>query len=173
MAMDLKLLYFLNSLVGKSKFIDALIIFFGQYFSYLLIIIFCLFLYFLKRDQKTKLSSFIITIVSALALSSALTYLIRFLYHRPRPFTAFAIKNLLVETSYSFPSHHATFFFTMATVIYLYNKNWGRGFFIAALIICLSRIIAGIHYPSDILGGMIIGVLAGYLTSYLIKKLSL
>ena len=94
------------------------------------------------------------------------------LYHRPRPFVALSIKNLLVENSYSFPSHHATFFFTMATVIYLYDKNWEEDFY-CCFNYCLSRVVAGIHYPSDILGGMIIGILVGYLTSCLIKKLSL
>ena len=58
----------------------------------------------------------------------------------------------------------------MAATIYLYNKKWGIGFFIAALLMNISRIVAGVHYPSDILGGMIVGVIVAYVVFYLAEK---
>mgnify|MGYP001558745976 FL=1 len=73
---------------------------------------------------------------------------------------------LLTESSWSFPSGHATFFFALATAVYFYNKKWGIGFFIATIFITVSRVIAGIHYPSDIIGGAFIGILVAYATYY-------
>jgi len=58
----------------------------------------------------------------------------------------------------------------MATVVYLYNKKWGIGFFIATILITLGRVMAGVHYPSDILGGALVGVAVAYTVLYLTRK---
>ena len=50
----------------------------------------------------------------------------------------------------------------MASAIYFYNKKWGIGFFVVTLVMTISRVVAGLHYPSDILGGMIIGMFTAY-----------
>ena len=53
--------------------------------------------------------------------------------------------------------------FAFAFAIYLYNKKWGIWFLFATLLMTTARVIAGVHYPSDILGGMIVGVMVAYL----------
>jgi undecaprenyl-diphosphatase len=58
----------------------------------------------------------------------------------------------------------------MATAIYLCNKKWGIWFVIAAILMNISRIVAGVHYPSDILGGAVVGIMVGYLVVYSAKK---
>ena len=78
---------------------------------------------------------------------------------------------VLTDSAWSFPSGHATFFFAMATAIYLYNKKWGIWFFVGAILISIGRVIAGLHYPSDILGGAIIGAFVAYVTFYVAQKL--
>ena len=57
----------------------------------------------------------------------------------------------------------------MATAVYLYNKKWGIGFFIATILITMSRVIAGVHYPSDILDGAAIGILVAYATAAVVR----
>ncbi|MBU6414904.1 phosphatase PAP2 family protein, partial [Patescibacteria group bacterium] len=47
--------------------------------------------------------------------------------------------------------------------ISLYNKKWGIWFFAAAILMDVSRIVAGVHFPSDILGGAMLGIAVGYL----------
>lgn len=163
MALDIQLFNFFNSFAGQLRIFDALIIFLAEYFQYPLIIIFFLLLHFSGYAKQEKIRIFFITLSSAVIARFGVTEIIRFLYHRPRPFLAFEAHKLISNGSWSFPSGHSAFFFAMAAALYCYNKKWGVGFFIAALFMNISRIIAGVHYPSDILGGMVIGILVGYI----------
>ena len=102
--------------------------------------------------------------------NSSSSEIIRFFYHRPRPFITLQVNQLLSENEWSFPSGHSAFFFAMAAAIYFYNKKWGIGFFIAAILMNISRIIAGVHYPTDILSGAIIGGATAYIVFYFAAK---
>lgn len=113
-----------------------------------------------------------ITGISAVIARLGVTELIRFLYHRPRPFSALPAHQLLTDNAWSFPSGHATFFFAMATAIYLYNKKWGVFFFTAAILMTISRVIAGIHYPSDIVGGALIGITVACVVFHIARRMS-
>ena len=172
MTLDIQLLYFLNGLAGKSEIIDDVIVFLASYLAYLFIIAFILFLYFSRYSIKEKLIIFLTTFSSAIITRFGIAEIIRFFYHRPRPFLVHNLHPLLSSNSWSFPSGHAIFFFAMATAIYLYNKKWGLGFFFAALLITTARVTAGVHYPSDILGGMIIGTITAYMIFLLSKKVN-
>lgn len=162
MTLDVTLLYFLNNFAGKSKFFDALTVFLASFLQYVLIVAFLLFLYFSVYSRREKFYLFWTTTISIIVARLCITEIIRFFYHRPRPYLSYELHSLISENEWSFPSGHAAFFFAMATAIYCYNKKWGVGFFIAAILMNLSRIIAGVHYPSDILGGMIVGIVVAY-----------
>ena len=57
----------------------------------------------------------------------------------------------------SFPSDHAALFFALATGIFFVSKRWGAAAFAyVAFVICLPRIYVGIHYPSDIIAGVLL-----------------
>ncbi len=170
MTTDIKLLYFLNILAGKSQIFDFLTIFLASYLQYFLVAAFLLLLYFSVYSKREKLTIFWVTAISVVVARLGVTEIIRFFYHRPRPFLTYQLYPLISENEWSFPSGHSTFFFAMATAIYLYNKKWGIGFFIAALLMNISRIVAGVHYPSDILGGMIVGIVVAYVVFYIAEK---
>lgn len=57
----------------------------------------------------------------------------------------------------SFPSGHTTTVFAAAVVFSLFKPSWKAGFFGVAVAIGLARILAGAHYPSDVLGGAVLG----------------
>jgi undecaprenyl-diphosphatase len=59
----------------------------------------------------------------------------------------------------SFPSDHASYFFALATLIWINNRPLGVFALFWAAITSSTRIYLGFHYPSDILGGAAIGVL--------------
>jgi len=89
------------------------------------------------------------------------------LFERVRPCRAIsdAITPLGCAGGYSFPSNHALNNFAAATFISRLFPKYKWVVFIVATLIALSRVYLGVHYPSDILGGALIGMAFGYLFS--------
>lgn len=178
MAWDIQLFHFFNNFAGHYRVFDAIIIFLSEYLQYILIFAFILLLCLSKQyDAPKKTRIFLVTAAAMIIARLGITEIIRFFYHRPRPFLVETAHKLISngdlfysDTEWSFPSGHSAFFFAMATAIYFYNKRWGICFFIAAILMNLNRIIAGVHYPSDILGGAIVGIVTGYLIVRLAEK---
>jgi undecaprenyl-diphosphatase len=168
MQFDTQVFYFFNNFTGKSYFLDTVILFCGSYLAYVLGAMFLLFLYYRVQTSWRKRIEVFSGALIAVALSrGVITETIRHFLHRERPFVALGLTKahtLITDSSWSFPSGHATFFFALSTVVYLYDKRWGAFFFVATVLIVLGRVAGGAHYPSDILAGLIIGVFTGYFT---------
>jgi len=67
------------------------------------------------------------------------------------------------SNSFSFPSNHAANSFAAATLLSFCFRNTTLMAFAFALIVCYSRVYLRVHYPSDVLGGAILGTCMGYL----------
>ena len=101
-------------------------------------------------------------------------------FHRLRPCgdpDFFQYVRLLVENcsqTYSFTSSHAANHFGMATFIFLTLKpvigKWVWLAYLWAAVIGYAQVYVGVHYPSDILGGAIIGLLFGWLLGVFFNK---
>lgn len=57
----------------------------------------------------------------------------------------------------SFPSDHATAAFAIAFAVFFLARRVGAGFLVAATLVALSRVFIGLHYPSDVVAGVLIG----------------
>lgn len=73
----------------------------------------------------------------------------------------------------SFPSNHAMNAFTFATVLTLYFPRNFLYFYIFSMLVAYSRIYVGVHYPSDIIGGGLLGILIGMFVYYLFYYIKL
>jgi len=74
---------------------------------------------------------------------------------------------------YGFVSGHATNFVGITTFVCSFlqlNGKWKALIISWAVLICYSRIYLGVHYPGDILGGILLGLSIGYLISFLVNK---
>lgn len=172
-ALDAKLLFFLNGMAGKSPFADALFKFSAEYLQYVFIAFFFLFLFIFGFSRQDKIKLYLTAFISAALSRLIITELIRFFYYRPRPFIVYELNQLIAKDGSigSFPSGHSAFFFALAMAVYFYNKKWGLLFLSGAVLLNVSRVIAGVHYPSDILGGALIGIASAYSVFYIAGKL--
>lgn len=170
--LDAQLALLLNGMAGQSPFLDGAIVFLASYLAYGLLVLLLVFALLSSYLWREKMELLLIAGVSALVARFGVAEFIRLFYHRPRPFTDLPVDQLLTSTEWSFPSGHATFFFALATAVYLYNKKWGITFFIMTILMTISRVIVGIHYPLDILGGAIIGIGVGCATFYLVRTVT-
>jgi undecaprenyl-diphosphatase len=93
--------------------------------------------------------------------------LIKELFARPRPCDVLTdvITPIGCTGTYSFPSNHALNNFAAAVFFYRLFPKLKWVLFITASLIAISRVYLGLHYPSDIIGGALIGILLGYIFS--------
>ena len=157
--MNTEIFRYLNNLTLTNPWLGKVAIFLASPLACLLILIAIIFLFFhLSSSPKQKVKEILFVFVTALAAWLVATVL-KNLIHSPRPFVFLPNVNLLVKPDdvFSFPSGHATFFGALATALYFYHKRIGLLFFLGAVLIGLGRIMSGIHFPIDILAGLIIG----------------
>lgn len=94
---------------------------------------------------------------------------IKFLVGRVRPYVAYGFDILIkAPRGSSFPSGHTTMSFSFATSFFLLaRREWERILrwfvLILAVLISFSRLYLFVHYPSDVLVGLLLGILSGYL----------
>lgn len=92
---------------------------------------------------------------------------------RERPFQTFpAYTSLLISppSGFSFPSGHTCSSFAAATVLCFHSRKWGIPALILAALIGFSRIFLFVHWPTDVLAGLVLGVAMGLLTCFAAKK---
>ncbi len=162
--MDLYLFRLINNYALKWHWLDLMGKFCAQYLGYFLVLILIVLL-FIKPKKYWKL--IIRAGTAAIAARFVFVEIIRWLFPRPRPFLQLQNVNLLLKDvdhiHHSFPSGHATFFFALATSIYLYNKKFGYFFLLSAFLISLARVFIGVHWPSDVVIGSLVGIFSAVL----------
>ena len=161
MNIDLSLFNFINGFAGKWAWLDYLGMFCSDALGYVLLFVVFLFVIFnYKKYWKMAVEG----IVAAVLTKFVLAEFIRFLWFSPRPFVALNFIPLIDQSAKeaSFPSGHASFYFALSTIVYFYNKKLGVFFYTCSFIIVLSRVFVGVHWPSDILTGAILGILMGW-----------
>lgn len=111
--------------------------------------------------------------LGALILSTILgEEILKNVVKRIRPSEDIPAWNLLIAKplSYSFPSGHTTSSFAVAGVLLKYFKRYAFGFLALASLIGFSRLYLYVHYPTDILAGVVVGLMCSAIIIYLFDK---
>ena len=116
--------------------------------------------------------------MSAVALLGSLLInnnLIKNIVQRPRPYVTFTDLQIIIPqpSEFSFPSGHTSSSFASAAVFYRHlPKKFGVPAVILAALIGFSRLYVGVHYPTDVLAGAVMGILLSYMAEYLVDFLA-
>ena len=93
------------------------------------------------------------------------------IFARTRPFIEANMPIIINPPGgFSFPSGHTGSSFAAATVLSEFYKKWAALFYIVASLIAFSRMYLYVHYPSDILGGIMLGVVIGFVCCKVLRK---
>lgn len=97
---------------------------------------------------------------------------IHIFYFEPRPFVNFYFSPLLdAGSDASFPSRHASIMSAIAFSYLHFKSKWAPLFLFLMMWVGISRIYVGVHYPLDILGGLLAGIISLVITNKILKKL--
>ncbi len=126
-----------------------------------------------RKDRVRKRAALVEALFSVLA-ASAVSLLIRRIWHRPRPFTQGKTARITHEDNASFPSNHTLNAVTAAFSFILSRQSGGKRLLGWALLQGLSRVFAGVHYTSDIIGSAVLaaGCVIWVHSSQRLRKLS-
>jgi membrane-associated phospholipid phosphatase len=154
--MDQSLFTFLFSL-SQSPAVAAVSLFISNILIYLLFAV--IIISFLYKARPLFLHLFLLggTAASAVIVSK----IIKTVLQVDRPFVALHLTPLFYETGFSLPSTHATLFAALSVLALTLNRRLGLVFLTATVLIGISRVVLGVHYPSDVLAGFMLGALIG------------
>ncbi|PIT93042.1 MAG: hypothetical protein COU06_02165 [Candidatus Harrisonbacteria bacterium CG10_big_fil_rev_8_21_14_0_10_38_8] len=161
----------MNQLVGTTPILDFLSIVFATYVPYL-VGIFFVFLIILTKGKWKRVELFLITLLSFIFAHGVVIKILNYFFYQERPFVANNFIPLVfhVETS-SFPSGHATFFFLIAVITYLFiNKKFSYWMLALAVLISLARVYAGVHYLMDIFVGSLLGAVTPFIILWILPS---
>ncbi len=121
-----------------------------------------------KKVYLPKILLIYLTSIGAWVIAQVLKLLI----HSDRPFVLLSnVSNTIPESGYSFPSGHATFFMALAVAVLFYHKKAAYVLMGCAVLIGIARVVVGVHFPGDILGGFALGALVAYFTHITVYSL--
>ncbi|MBU3965970.1 MAG: phosphatase PAP2 family protein [Euryarchaeota archaeon] len=115
--------------------------------------------YFWSKNEK-KLA---LLLAVSIAAGAIFTYPLKFLIDRARPYETIESARLLTSAEYdpSFPSAHAEMSFLAATVVSRFHPEYAKYLYSFSFIVVLSRVYVGVHFPGDVVAGVIIGMMIG------------
>lgn len=153
----------------RSILLDQFFIYITNYLNWL-VLLFTL-VWALWGGKKEKQILFIA--VLGIVLGIFLIQLIHLFITEPRPFLTLSITPLIPPpTSFSFPSGHATIASALTTAYFLEKSRLTPYVAVAAFLVSFSRIYVGVHYPLDILGGVIVGFVSASTIRWIKNKLA-
>ena len=150
-----------NSLAGVSPFFDMAVRFSAVYLIFAMIVgVLALAGLWAQKNREQAFFMLVLAFVSGFVARVVIAEPVRILVARARPYEVLPAIHQLVDHALgrSFPSGHATLAFAIAGAVFFVHRKAGVVLFFVAGIVSISRVIAGVHWPSDVAAGAILGM---------------
>jgi undecaprenyl-diphosphatase len=168
---DLAILHFFNQ-TSSAEWLDPVMIALTgvKFWAPIYVLSAALVIYYRKWEGVRLIVSTILLVAAANTLTNVV---VKPIVARERPCAEVSPGKRVVEDirlpdgpryGNSFPSSHAlnNFAGVVFFILIFPRKRWLYWLFVPALAICITRLYLGVHYPSDVFGGMALGALCGY-----------
>lgn len=166
---DYELFRFINELGSIVPFLNASMRFLAEYAFYLFFV--GLFMYWFSRQERNR--KLVVESVVSVLIGLGISAIIGYLFYRDRPFVAHPVLQLIPHVANaSFPSDHSIGAFALAISFVIYRRKEGIAWLLLSVAIAFSRVWTGVHYPSDVLGGALIGISVAGGVHHLTKRVS-
>lgn len=171
--MNQGLFSFLNNFALQSENFDVAVIFTAQWLIGWLVagVVFLLFFSLWKGEYADERKLFLVLVGAFVAWLISQAFNI--LFPEPRPFLALeTVKSLFLYGGMdSFPSGHATIASALAVGLFYFKKPIAWLYLGGGLLVGFSRVIAGVHWPADIVAGFLLGGVVAALAHLSYEKL--
>jgi undecaprenyl-diphosphatase len=171
-SIDTDLLYFFNHSLS-TKALDSFFLLITNVRNWYLAYFILLGISFFKGGLKGKLA--VAGVILLILVCDQLSHnILKEIFERLRPCKT--LENIITPAgcgeTYSFPSNHAFNNFAAAAFFFILYKNLKWILFTAATLVSLSRVYLGLHYPSDVFTGAMLGILFGYIFAVGVIKIN-
>ncbi|GGM47746.1 undecaprenyl-diphosphatase [Longimycelium tulufanense] len=164
----------INGLAGESPALDAVMRFAAGPLIYVLFVVGAAVTVLAMRGRNRVENLWLAgQVAAALALGFAINRVLRWMDLSQRPFQTRPVHQLMAHApGTSLPSNHATAALTVVLVVGLFaSAAWGLALAVPALLIAVSRVFVGVHWPADILVGGLVGLVAVFVVRWGAGKL--
>ncbi|MBF0750382.1 undecaprenyl-diphosphatase [Mammaliicoccus lentus] len=167
---NIELFRMFNDLGKEVMFLNPIMIFFAKYMKYFLL--FGIIMYWFTRKRENRIM--IISSIFAFVVAEVFGAIAGAIHSNNQPFAELSNVNQLIGHAIdnSFPSDHAIEFFSICITFLLFKKNLRYVWLAIAILVSISRVWVGVHYPADILVGAILGIIGAALCYWIIPQLN-
>lgn len=156
----------ISEFVRKFRYGEAIVKYLNIFVTRIIYVAFILFLAILLWHRNDKF----IRVVLVCGVSFVLISIFRKLFDADRPYTRYDFEPIMKKskTGHSMPSRHV-FSGAIIAMAFLYvSPLWSIPIFVCTVIMCFGRVIAGVHFPKDVIAGLIAGICCGIIGFYVI-----
>lgn len=148
----------INDLGIEYDFLNPVFVFLAEYVLYLVLILTILSLF--SKNKRTRIIG-ICTLLS-IVVAEIIGKLVSRLHSNHQPFAELSNVNQLIEKAVdnSFPSDHTIIVFACCATFWIFRKGWSFLWLILAVLVGVSRMGVGVHYPADVITGAVISILS-------------
>jgi undecaprenyl-diphosphatase len=166
---DYDLFKMINALAGTLTFFNPIMRFLAADAEYLFFLAMIVYWLIRTKENRRMVAQALISACVALGINGMIAHF----FYRNRPFMTHPVIQLIKHpANASFPSDHAAGAFVIALAIWFFRKKDGSIWLLLATCIALSRVWTGVHYPTDVIAGALIGMISAWGIHQLFAKSS-